>query len=262
MARGEPYVVCDLEGRPVAPTRPNASWPSASPQRPRSAAGDVRPSRRGRPLTRRSRAQGKSQREAGQEATFPTTSLDAHPAASTPARLRDDPETRAYASRRTTDGKSPRDVRCCSSGSSPGSCSGSWNAPTGPASRCPAGLDNTSSLAQRRRACLAWDRDRPACVAFQHQPALTQRSQKWPLSGRSDFGTSNHIPDMGVRKGLKCSRACNRLNKYLQTGQQRHRMCWFPRRRGLQALVLGDVPYLTSSATMAAIISAHALSRR
>jgi hypothetical protein len=72
MARGEPYVICDLEGRPVTPSRPSGSSPSASPSPPRSAAGDALPSRRGRPLTKALKAQVKSQHEAGHEATFPT----------------------------------------------------------------------------------------------------------------------------------------------------------------------------------------------
>jgi transposase len=48
------------------------------------------------------------------------------------ARLRDDPETRAYAARRKTQGKGARDIRRCLNGPSPGGCSSSSNATTAP----------------------------------------------------------------------------------------------------------------------------------
>jgi hypothetical protein len=55
MARGEPYVICDLEGRPVTPAQARRLIAERFTVTPKSAAGDARPSRRGRPLTRRSR---------------------------------------------------------------------------------------------------------------------------------------------------------------------------------------------------------------
>ena len=58
------------------------------------------------------------------------------------ARLRDDPSTRAYAARRTAEGKSRRDVRRCLKRRSPGSCSSSWNATTNPAWRSSGPLDS------------------------------------------------------------------------------------------------------------------------
>ena len=46
------------------------------------------------------------------------------------ARLRDDPQTRAYAARRRGEGKSIRDIRRCLKRRSPASCSNCWNATT------------------------------------------------------------------------------------------------------------------------------------
>ena len=58
-------------------------------------------------------------------------------------RLRYDPQTRAYAARRTTQGKTRRHVKRCRTGASPASCSSSSSATTNPAWRSSEPLDNT-----------------------------------------------------------------------------------------------------------------------
>jgi transposase len=58
-------------------------------------------------------------------------------------RLRTDPDTRAYMTRRTAEGKSRRDASGACGASSPASCSGCWNATTDPASRSSGPLDST-----------------------------------------------------------------------------------------------------------------------
>jgi transposase len=60
-------------------------------------------------------------------------------------RLRDDPLTRAYAQRRTAQGKNPARSSAASS-ASPASSTSSWNATTGPPWRSPTPLDRHSSL--------------------------------------------------------------------------------------------------------------------
>jgi len=79
LARGEPYVVCDLEGRPVTPEQARRLIAERFTVTP-----EVRRRRRstkqaGKAPHKALKAQGKSQREAGHEATFPTASLDAPP---------------------------------------------------------------------------------------------------------------------------------------------------------------------------------------
>jgi transposase len=79
LARGEPYVICDLEGRPVTPEQARRLIAERFTVTP-----EVRRRRRstkqaGKAPHKALKAQGKSQREAGHEATFPTASLDAPP---------------------------------------------------------------------------------------------------------------------------------------------------------------------------------------
>jgi hypothetical protein len=79
MARGEPYVVCDLDGRPVTPEQAKRLIAERF-----AVAPDVRRRRRstkkaGKAPHAALKAQGRSQREAGHEATFPTTSLKTPP---------------------------------------------------------------------------------------------------------------------------------------------------------------------------------------
>jgi transposase len=75
LARGEPYVVCDLDGRPVTPEQANAliaqHFTVSAEIRRRRASTKV-----GKAPHMALKAHGKSQREAGHEATFPTRSLD------------------------------------------------------------------------------------------------------------------------------------------------------------------------------------------
>ena len=75
LARGEPYVICDLEGRPVTPEQARRLIAErftvpAEVRRRRSST------KAGKAPQMALKAQGKSQREAGHEATFPTRSLD------------------------------------------------------------------------------------------------------------------------------------------------------------------------------------------
>jgi transposase len=71
MARGEPYVICDLEGRPVTPEQAKRLIAERF-----TVTAEVRRRRRsskkaGKAPHTALKAQGKSQREAGHEATFP-----------------------------------------------------------------------------------------------------------------------------------------------------------------------------------------------
>jgi hypothetical protein len=79
MARGEPYVICDLDGQPVTPEQAKRlitehfTVPPEVRRRRRSTK------RAGKAPHTALEAQGKSQREAGHEATFPAASLKALP---------------------------------------------------------------------------------------------------------------------------------------------------------------------------------------
>jgi hypothetical protein len=71
MARGEPYVICDLQGRPVTPEQAKRLISEHF-----TVTAEVRRRRRsskkaGKAPHMALEAQGKSQREAGHEATFP-----------------------------------------------------------------------------------------------------------------------------------------------------------------------------------------------
>jgi hypothetical protein len=85
MARGEPYVICDLDGRPVTPEQAKRLIAERFTVTP-----EVRRRRRstkqaGKAPRMALKAQVKSQREAGHEATFPAASLKAHPSIVNPA---------------------------------------------------------------------------------------------------------------------------------------------------------------------------------
>ena len=72
MARGEPYVICDLAGRPVTPEQAKRLIAECF-----TVPAEVRRRRRstkqaGKAPHKALKAQIKSQREAGHEATFPT----------------------------------------------------------------------------------------------------------------------------------------------------------------------------------------------
>ena len=72
MARGQPYVICDLQGRPVTPEQAKRLIAERFTVTP-----EVRQRRRsskkaGKAPHTALKAQHKSQREAGHEATFPT----------------------------------------------------------------------------------------------------------------------------------------------------------------------------------------------
>jgi transposase len=72
MARGEPYVICDLEGRPVTPEQAKRLIAERF-----TVPAEIRRRRRstkqvGKAPHKALKAQVKSQREAGHEATFPT----------------------------------------------------------------------------------------------------------------------------------------------------------------------------------------------
>jgi hypothetical protein len=72
MARGQPYVICDLQGRPVTPEQAKQLIAERF-----TVTAEVRRRRRaskkaGKAPHTALQAQGKSQREAGHEATFPT----------------------------------------------------------------------------------------------------------------------------------------------------------------------------------------------
>jgi hypothetical protein len=75
LARGEPYRICDLDGRPVTPEQAKQLIAErftvpTEVRRRRSST------KRGKAPHMALKAQGKSQHEAGHEATFPTRSLD------------------------------------------------------------------------------------------------------------------------------------------------------------------------------------------
>jgi transposase len=79
MARGEPYVICDLDGRPVTPEQAKRLIAERFTVTP-----EVRRRRRSNKQAGKAphmalKAQVKSQREAGHEATFPAASLKAQP---------------------------------------------------------------------------------------------------------------------------------------------------------------------------------------
>jgi hypothetical protein len=81
LARGEPYVICDLQGRPVTPEQAKRLIAQHF-----TVTAEVRRRRRstkkaGKAPHTALEAQVKSQREAGHEATFPTPSL------TTPSRI-------------------------------------------------------------------------------------------------------------------------------------------------------------------------------
>jgi transposase len=79
MARGEPYVVCDLEGRPVTSEQAKRLIAERFTVTPEVRRRRRSTKKAGKAPHKALEAQGKSQREAGHEATFPTTSLDAPP---------------------------------------------------------------------------------------------------------------------------------------------------------------------------------------
>jgi transposase len=78
MARGEPYVVCDLDGQPVTPGQAKhlIAEHFTVPTEVRRRRSTTKA---GKAPHTALKAQVKSQHEAGHEATFPTTSLDAGP---------------------------------------------------------------------------------------------------------------------------------------------------------------------------------------
>ena len=91
------------------------------------------------------------------------------------ARLRDDPETRAYATRRRAEGKSARDFRGASSGRSPDSCSNCWNATIGRGWGCSSWRKASLATRSFRRLFCTWiglssrrghhpPRDGPGCA--------------------------------------------------------------------------------------------------
>jgi hypothetical protein len=74
LARGEPYRICDLDGRPVTPEQAKrliAKSFTVTPEVRRRRSS----TKTGKAPHTALKAQGKSQREAGHEATFPTRSL-------------------------------------------------------------------------------------------------------------------------------------------------------------------------------------------
>jgi transposase len=95
------------------------------------------------------------------------------------ARLRDDPETRAYAARRRSEGKSARDIRRASSGRSPGSCSSYWNATEARPSRL-LGCADRARINGAQSACWAM-----GWVAATASPALAARSGRRRPAARS-----------------------------------------------------------------------------
>jgi len=70
-ARGKPYLVCDLDGQPITPSQAKHLIAEHFTVPPRSAGG-ARAPRRGKAPQMALKAQVKSQRKAGHEATFPT----------------------------------------------------------------------------------------------------------------------------------------------------------------------------------------------
>jgi len=79
LARGEPYVICDLEGRPVTPEQAKRLIAERFTVTPEVRRRRRSTKKAGKAPHKALKAQGKSQHEAGHEATFPTASLDAPP---------------------------------------------------------------------------------------------------------------------------------------------------------------------------------------
>jgi hypothetical protein len=72
MARGEPYVICDLQGRPVTPEQAKQLIAERFTVTPEVRRRRRASKKAGKAPHTALEAQGKSQREAGHEATFPT----------------------------------------------------------------------------------------------------------------------------------------------------------------------------------------------
>jgi transposase len=79
LARGEPYVICDLEGRPVTPEQAKRLIAERFTVTPEVRRRRRSTKKAGKAPHKALKAQGKSQREAGHEATFPAASLKAPP---------------------------------------------------------------------------------------------------------------------------------------------------------------------------------------
>jgi transposase len=79
MARGEPYVVWDLQGQPVTPEQAKRLIAEHFTVPPEVRCRRRSTKKAGKAPHKALEAQGKSQREAGHEATFPTASLKALP---------------------------------------------------------------------------------------------------------------------------------------------------------------------------------------
>jgi len=213
LARGEPYVVCDLEGRPVTPEQARRLIAERFTVTP-----EVRRRRRstkqaGKALTRRSRRKPSHSAKLDTRRPSPPPAWTPHPSSSTTAtrpfdttaslgnqplrrpaaqpglahhrvaRLRDDPQTRAYAARRRSEGKSAREVRRCLSEWSPGSCSSCWSATIVRRSR-----------SSRRRDAGALHL-RMQVLAEQADPAIPT---SWEVAGCGD-GATCRVP-IGTRR--------------------------------------------------------------
>jgi hypothetical protein len=83
MARGEPYIICDLDGRPVTPEQAKRLIAERFTVTPEVRRRRRSTKKAGKAPHTALKAQGKSQRKAGHEATFPAASLKAHPSPST-----------------------------------------------------------------------------------------------------------------------------------------------------------------------------------
>jgi hypothetical protein len=86
LARSEPYVICDLEGRPVTPEQARrliAERFTVTPEVRRRRR--ARPSRRGRPLTRRSRRKASHSAKLDTRRPSPPPAWTPHPSSSTTA---------------------------------------------------------------------------------------------------------------------------------------------------------------------------------
>jgi hypothetical protein len=79
MARGEPYVICDLDGRPVTPEQAKRLIAERFTVTPKVRRRRRSTKKAGKTPHTALKAQVKSQREAGHEATFPPASLKAPP---------------------------------------------------------------------------------------------------------------------------------------------------------------------------------------
>jgi transposase len=79
MARGEPYIICDLDGRPVTPEQAKRLIAERFTVTPEVRRRRRSTKKAGKAPHTALKAQGKSQREAGHEATFPAASLKAPP---------------------------------------------------------------------------------------------------------------------------------------------------------------------------------------